>query len=102
MRPMRNAKLYKEKTKMWHDKKILKREFKRGQKVLHFNSWLRLFPRKLRSKWFGLFTIERVLPFGAIELKEEGGRTFQVNEQRVKHYYGEEERKAASILLDNA
>ena len=50
----------------------------------------------------GPFIIEMVLPFGAIELKEEGGRTFQVNGQRVKHYYGEEERKATSVLLDDA
>ena len=45
-----NAKLYKEKTKMWHDKQIVRREFKKGQKVLLFNSRLRLFPGKLRSR----------------------------------------------------
>ena len=71
-------------------------------KVLLFNTRLRLFPGKLRSRWSGPFTIEKVLPFGAIELKEEGGRTFQVNGQRVKHYYGKEKRKVASILFDDA
>ena len=97
-----NAKLYKKKTKRWHDKQILRKEFKKGQKVLLFNSRLRMFLRKLRSRWSRPFTIEKVLPFGAIELKEEGGRIFQVNGLRVKRYYGEKERKTASILLDDA
>jgi len=46
-----SSKLYKEKMKVYHDKKILKREFYPGQSVLWFNSRLRLFPRKLKSKW---------------------------------------------------
>ena len=66
-----NMKLYKEKTKRWHDKQILRREFKKRQKVLLFNSRLRLFLEKLRPRWSRPFTIEKVLPFGAIELKEE-------------------------------
>ena len=74
-----NAKLHKEQTKMWHDKHIMRWEFKRGQKVFLFNSRLRLFLGKSRSRWSGPFTIERVLPFGAIKLKEEGKRIFQVN-----------------------
>nr|KYP74938.1 Pol polyprotein [Cajanus cajan] len=48
-----SSKLYKEKVKSYHDKKILKREFRSGQSVLLFNSRLKLFPRKLRSKWSG-------------------------------------------------
>ncbi|VVA40625.1 PREDICTED: LOW QUALITY PROTEIN, partial [Prunus dulcis] len=39
-----NAKLYKEKTKQYHDKKILRKTFEKGQKVLLFNSRLKLFP----------------------------------------------------------
>ena len=38
-----NAKIYKNKTKKWHDQKILKREFKVGDQVLLFNSKLKLF-----------------------------------------------------------
>ena len=45
-----NAKLYKEKIKMCHDKQIVKRKFKKGQKVLLFNSRLKLFLGKLRSR----------------------------------------------------
>ncbi|XP_021730676.1 uncharacterized protein K02A2.6-like [Chenopodium quinoa] len=42
-----SSKLYKEKTKRWHDKNLLRREFKEGDQVLLFNSRLRLFPGKL-------------------------------------------------------
>ena len=38
-----NAWIYKEWTKRWHDKHIMLRDFKEGQKVLLFNSRLRLF-----------------------------------------------------------
>jgi hypothetical protein len=43
--------LYKEKVKKYHDKKLRKKEFVPGQLVLLFNSRLKLFPRKLKSKW---------------------------------------------------
>ena len=46
-----NAWIYKEKTKAWHDKHIIKREFAPGQQVLLFNSQLQLFLGKLKSKW---------------------------------------------------
>lgn len=45
-----NAKLYKERTKRWHDKGILRREFKEGDLVLLFNSRLKIFPGKLKSR----------------------------------------------------
>ena len=46
-----NVKIYKEQSKVWHDKHIVQKEFEPGQKVLLFNSSLRLFPRKLKSRW---------------------------------------------------
>ena len=42
--------IYKDKTKKWHDQRILRREFKAGDQVLLFNFRLRLSPRKLKSK----------------------------------------------------
>ena len=45
-----NARIYKEKTKRWHDQKILRREFKAGEQVLLYNSKLKLFPGKLKSR----------------------------------------------------
>ena len=44
-----NARIYKEKTKAWHDKHITRKEFTAGQQVLLFNSRLNLFLRKLKS-----------------------------------------------------
>lgn len=52
-----NAQIYKDKTKRWHDKHMVKREFVVSQKVLLFNSRLRLFLGKLKSRWLSLFII---------------------------------------------
>ena len=43
-----NARIYKDKTKKWHDQRILRREFKAGDQVLLFNSRLKLFLGKLK------------------------------------------------------
>ncbi|XP_075091682.1 uncharacterized protein LOC142171872 [Nicotiana tabacum] len=98
-----NAKLYKEKTKRWNDKHIHHREFEPGQLVLLFNLRLRLFPRKLKSRWSGPFEVVKVTPHGAIELRVVGGeRTFLVNGQRVKHHYGGDfDRQKPKVLLAN-
>ena len=54
-----NAKIYKERTKRWHDKRI-KKEFVAGDKVLLFNSRVKLFEHgKLQSKWEALHRMER-------------------------------------------
>ncbi|MCQ7416347.1 DDE-type integrase/transposase/recombinase, partial [Salmonella enterica] len=94
-----NAKLYKERTARWHDNIIQKRSFEPGQQVLLFNSRLRLFPGKLKSRWSGPFIIKEVSPYGPIELMDNSGLTFKVNAQRVKHYCGFEERKVEKMIL---
>ncbi|CAN6688928.1 unnamed protein product [Malus baccata var. baccata] len=82
-----NAKIYKEHTKKFHDKAIIRKEFVPGQKVLLYNSRLRLFPGKLRSKWIGPFEVTQVMPHGAIEIKNlQTGELFKVNGHRLKHY----------------
>ena len=43
-----NVRIYKDKTKKWHDQRILRREFKAGDQVLLFNSRLKFFPGKLK------------------------------------------------------
>ncbi|XP_038896491.1 uncharacterized protein LOC120084739 [Benincasa hispida] len=45
-----NAKIYKEKTKKWHDDCINDWTITEGQQVLLFNAHLRLFPGKLKSR----------------------------------------------------
>ena len=84
-----NASLYKEKTKRWHDKHILRREFKQGDRVLLYNSRLKLFPGKLKSKWTGPYIVKEVFPYGAVEIFNEGKSSFKVNGQRLKIYLSE-------------
>ncbi|XP_075486211.1 uncharacterized protein LOC142525806 [Primulina tabacum] len=79
---------YKERTKRAHDKHIIRREFKVGEAVLVYNSRLRLFPGKLKSRWSGPFTIAKVFPSGAVVLHDGKDGTFTVNAQRLKHYIG--------------
>ncbi|CAN6723534.1 unnamed protein product [Malus baccata var. baccata] len=83
-----NARLYKEKTKAFHDKMIRTKSFVVGQKVLLFNSRLRLFPGKLHSRWIGPFVITNVFPHGAVQVRSfKTGQEFKVNGHRLKPYY---------------
>ena len=82
-----NARIYKEKTKDWHDKHIVRKEFESGQQVLLFNSRLKLFPGKLKSKWSGLFTVVQVFPYGGVEIMHQEKGQFKVNGQRLKPYF---------------
>ncbi|GJZ46280.1 reverse transcriptase domain-containing protein [Tanacetum coccineum] len=78
---------YKERTKRWHDKRIkLPINYERGDEVLLFNSRLRLFPRKLKSRWYEPFSVSKDMKNGAIELYDEEGCEFIINKQRVKPY----------------
>ncbi|XP_021747147.1 uncharacterized protein LOC110712997 [Chenopodium quinoa] len=80
-----SSKLYKEKTKRWHDKGLVRREFKEGDQVLLFNSRLKLFSDKLCSRWSGPSKICKVYPYGTIELWNKNDGTFKVNGKRLKH-----------------
>ncbi|WZZ53231.1 hypothetical protein YC2023_053338 [Brassica napus] len=97
-----SSKIYKEKTKALHDKHILKRDFKEGDQVLLYNSRLKLFPGKLKSRWSGPFKIKEVKPYGAIVLWTSDGREFTINGQRAKLYLGtKSEDLGASIPLSD-
>ena len=74
--------------KKWHDQRLLRREFKAGDQVLLFNSRLRLFPGKLKSKWSGPYTVVSSKKFGAVTLRTNNREEFKVNGQRLKHYLG--------------
>nr|GEV61253.1 reverse transcriptase domain-containing protein [Tanacetum cinerariifolium] len=52
-----NSLIYKEKRKRLHDSKIKNRVFNIGDRVLLFNSRLKIFSGKLKSRWSGPFTI---------------------------------------------
>ncbi|GJW55004.1 reverse transcriptase domain-containing protein [Tanacetum coccineum] len=85
-----NSLIYKERTKKLHDSKIKNRIFNVGDRVLLFNSRLKIFSGKLKTRWSGPFTITKVFPYGTIELSQPDGPNFKVNGHRVKHYFGED------------
>ena len=74
-----NANIYKEKTKVWHDKHIVRKELESGQRVLLFNSRLKPFPRKLKSRWSEPFTVTQVFPYGGVEIMHPEKGSFKVN-----------------------
>ncbi|GKB22685.1 reverse transcriptase domain-containing protein [Tanacetum coccineum] len=83
-----NSLIYKERTKKLHDSKIKNRIFNVGDRVLLFNSRLKIFSGKLKTRWSGPFTITKVFLYGTIELSQPDSPNFKVNGHRVKHYFG--------------
>ena len=59
--------------KAYHDKKLQRQDFQPGQQVLLYNSRLRLFPGKLKSKWLGPLVIIEVRPHRVVELMDPTG-----------------------------
>nr|GEW06639.1 reverse transcriptase domain-containing protein [Tanacetum cinerariifolium] len=93
-----NSLIYKEKTKRIHDSKIKDRVFNVGDRVLLFNSRLKIFSGKLKTRWSGPFTITQVFLYGTVELSQTDGPNFKVNGHRLKHYFGEDIPKM--VVLD--
>nr|GEZ97629.1 reverse transcriptase domain-containing protein [Tanacetum cinerariifolium] len=94
-----NSLIYKERIKKLHDFKIKNRIFNVGDQVLLFNSHLKIFLGKLKTRWSGPFTIAQVFPYGTVELSQPDGPNFKVNGHRVKHYFrGDIPSKAVSDL----
>nr|GEV58561.1 reverse transcriptase domain-containing protein [Tanacetum cinerariifolium] len=83
-----NSLIYKEWKKKLHVSKIKNRIFNVGDQVLLFNSRLKIFFGKLKSRWSGPFTITEVYPYGTAKLSHADGSNFKVNCHRLKHYYG--------------
>ena len=82
-----NELIYKEKSKMYHDRNLSRKTFKIGDKVLLYNTKLHLFPGKLRSRWLGPFIVTKVFDNGAIEIESLAtSKIFTVNGHRLKHY----------------
>nr|GEX35807.1 reverse transcriptase domain-containing protein [Tanacetum cinerariifolium] len=82
-----NYLIYKERTKKLHDSNIKNRIFNVGDQVLLFNSRLKIFSGKMKTRWSGPFTITQVFPYGTVELSQPNGPNFKVNGHRVKHYF---------------
>ncbi|KAJ9185073.1 hypothetical protein P3X46_004745 [Hevea brasiliensis] len=98
-----NSRIYKEKTKAFHDKLILRKQFMVGQKVLLYNFRLKLMPGKLHSRWIGPFVVTNVFPYGAVEIQSlETNKMFKVNGHRLKPFYeGFQEHSVEELKLSN-
>ena len=78
----------------------MRREFRAGDQVFLFNSRLRLFPGKLKSKWSGPYIVVSSTTFGAVTLRTDAGEEFKVNGQRLKHYLSRESGKEELQLVN--
>nr|GEZ93081.1 reverse transcriptase domain-containing protein [Tanacetum cinerariifolium] len=72
-----NSLIYKEWTMKLHDDKIKNRIFNVGDQVLLFNSRLKIFSGKLKSRWSGPFTISEIYPYGTAKLIHPDGCNFK-------------------------
>ena len=79
-----NAIIYKDKTKKWLDQKILRREFKAGELVPLYNSKLKQFLGKLKSRCSGPYTVVTSTPFGAVTLKTDYRNEFKSEWSEIK------------------
>ncbi|GJZ40500.1 reverse transcriptase domain-containing protein [Tanacetum coccineum] len=86
-----NSCLYKARTKVWHDRKLrMRKEFKKGNKILLFHSKYKFKQPKLRSRWLGPYVMKHQYAFGYVEIYGKDGKTFIVNGHRLKLYHEEE------------
>jgi hypothetical protein len=75
-----NAKLYKERTKRWHDKRVKTKQFKLGDKVFLFNSHIHLFRHgNLHSKWEAPYLVLHAADHDTVTLQFDDGDTFKAN-----------------------
>ncbi|XP_061341876.1 uncharacterized protein LOC133288185 [Gastrolobium bilobum] len=75
-----SSRIYKEKTKAFHDKQILRKEFVVGQNVLLFNSRLKFMPVELSDK--------------------QTGNTFSVNGHHLKPFYEGAQQQFVETQMD--
>ena len=82
-----NAKIYNEKTKAFHDRHIRRRSFQVNDKVWLYNSRLKLFLGKLRSRWDGPYVVPELFEGRAVLISDiKTDRQFKVNGHRLKPY----------------
>ncbi|GJW57293.1 hypothetical protein Tco_0104024 [Tanacetum coccineum] len=85
-----NSLIYKEKTKRIHDSKIKNRIFNVGDRVLLFNSRLKIFSGKLKTVGVGPFTVTQVFPSGNLSSypKLRAKSQSEWSTGSLKHYFG--------------
>ncbi|GKC53102.1 reverse transcriptase domain-containing protein [Tanacetum coccineum] len=87
-----NSRLYKARTKVWHDRKLrMRKEFKHRNEVLLFHSKYKFKQPKLQSRWLGPYVVKHQYPSRYVELYGKDGKTFIVNGHRLRLYHEEED-----------
>nr|GEX10975.1 reverse transcriptase domain-containing protein [Tanacetum cinerariifolium] len=88
----KNSKLYKDRTKAYHDRNLrIRKEFKARDEVLFYNSKYKFKAPKVRLKWYGPFVVKHGFPSGYVTLHDKHEGSFIVNGHRVKLYHDEEQ-----------
>ncbi|KAK8704865.1 hypothetical protein V6N13_048477 [Hibiscus sabdariffa] len=81
-------------------RRIMPRQYLPGQQVLLFNSRLKLFPGKLKSRWSGPFKVTQAATHGAIMIKSlKDGHEFEANGQRLKPYMGAHNKRDKGVVV---
>ncbi|GKA62656.1 hypothetical protein Tco_0762175, partial [Tanacetum coccineum] len=62
-------------------------ELRDGDKVILYNSHLKMYPGKLKSKWSNPNIVKTVYPYKTIEITDRDGFSFKVIGQGLKKYY---------------
>nr|GEW95079.1 reverse transcriptase domain-containing protein [Tanacetum cinerariifolium] len=95
-----NSLIYKEKTNKIHDSKIKNRFFNVGDRVLLFNSCLKIFSGKLKTRWTGPFIVIHVFPYGSIELSQANGPNFKVTDMSKVEKIGTRMKRVQEIKAE--
>jgi hypothetical protein len=78
---------------------LVKKVLSPGQYVLLFNSRVKLFRGKLKSKWSGPFRVKDVRPYGAVEIEDPvRNESWVINGQRLKLYLGGDVERLTTIM----
>jgi hypothetical protein len=97
-----NASIYKERIKRWYDKRLKKKEFKEGDKVLLYNSRFKTFGKeKLQSKWDGPYVVHSVLSNGAVtvDAKREPSAKHTASRTKLDSHAQRVTRRASQFFL---
>jgi len=83
-----NSRLYKEKVKQIHDKGILRKEFRVGDKVMKYKVRFTFGEGKLINRWDGPYVVTKAHDFGMVEIMDEqNGQVYKTNGHLLKHFH---------------
>lgn len=96
---IRILQILKEKVKKYHDQRLMRIKFRPREMVLLFNSIIKLFLGKLRSKCFEPFKIKEIKLYGAVKLEDQVLETnWTINNQILKSHLGGEVHKSTKVI----